>query len=146
MKREVSTVEKEGDCLYVSYDKVKYFEKDESNSVYEEMIEIEYWKNPNTIDVNYDYNRHFIEINNSISNAQLLIELTKDSKYFRGYTILNYKEMYREQESLLSNIEDNFKKQYEKENKRDFTCEVDDGIEDYDNKGYYYDIINGKIK
>ena len=29
MKREVSIVEKDGDRLYVSYDKVKYFEKDE---------------------------------------------------------------------------------------------------------------------
>ena len=41
MKREVSIVEKDGDRLYVSYDKVKYFEKDESNSVYEENIKIE---------------------------------------------------------------------------------------------------------
>ena len=31
MKREVSIVEKDGDRLYVSYDKVKYFEKDELN-------------------------------------------------------------------------------------------------------------------
>ena len=89
MKREVSIVEKDGDRLYVSYDKVKYFEKDESNSVYEEMLEIEDWKNPNTTDVDYDYDKHLIEVNNLISNAQLPIELTKDSKYFRGYTILN---------------------------------------------------------
>ena len=54
MKREVSIVEKDGDRLYVSYDKVKYFEKDESNSVYEEMLEIEDWKKPNTTDVDYD--------------------------------------------------------------------------------------------
>ena len=77
------------DRLYVSYDKVKYFEKDESNSVYEEMLEIEDWKNPNTTNVDYDYDRHLIEVNNLISNAQLPIELTKDSKYFRGYTVLN---------------------------------------------------------
>ena len=89
MKREVSIVEKDGDRLYVSYDKVKYFEKDESNSVYEEMLEIEDWKNPNTTNVDYDYDRHLIEVNNLISNAQLPIELTKDSKYFRGYTVLN---------------------------------------------------------
>ena len=89
MKREVSIVEKNGDRLYVSYDKVKYFEKEESNSVYEEMLEIEDWKNPNTTDVDYDYDRHLIEVNNLISNAQLPIELTKDSKYFRGYTVLN---------------------------------------------------------
>ena len=89
MKREVSIVEKDGDRLYVSYDKVKYFEKDESNSVYEEMLEIEDWKNPNTTNVDYDYDRHLIKVNNLISNAQLPIELTKDSKYFRGYTVLN---------------------------------------------------------
>lgn len=89
MKREVNIVEKDGDCLYISYDKVKYFEKDESNSVYEEMLEIEDWKKPNTTNVDYDYDRHLIEVNNLISNAQLPIELTKDSKYFRGYTVLN---------------------------------------------------------
>lgn len=72
MKREVSIVE-----------------KDESNSVYEEMLEIEDWKNPNTTNVDYDYDRHLIKVNNLISNAQLPIELTKDSKYFRGYTVLN---------------------------------------------------------
>ena len=33
MKREVSIVEKDGDRLYVSYDKVKYFEKDESSFI-----------------------------------------------------------------------------------------------------------------
>ena len=79
MKREVSIVEKDGDRLYVSYDKVKYFE----------MLEIEDWKNPNTTNVDYDYDRHLIKVNNLISNAQLPIELTKDSKYFRGYTVLN---------------------------------------------------------
>ena len=109
MKREVSIVEKDeilAKCkeikpdagisvasdlatLYVSYDKVKYFEKDESNSVYEEMLEIEDWKKPNTTDVDYDYDRHLIEVHNLISKAQLPIELTKDSKYFRGYTVLN---------------------------------------------------------
>ena len=76
MKREVSIVEKDGDCLYVSYDKVKYFEKDESNSVYEEMLEIEDWKNPNTTNVDYDYDKHLIEVNNLISNAELPILLT----------------------------------------------------------------------
>lgn len=89
MIREVSIIEKNSDRLYISYDKVKYFEKDESESIYEEMLEIEDWKNPNTTDVDYNYDRHLIEVNNLISNAQLPIELTKDSKYFRGYTVLN---------------------------------------------------------
>lgn len=44
---------------------------------------------PNTTDVDYDYDRHLIEVHNLISKAQLPIELTKDSKYFRGYTVLN---------------------------------------------------------
>ena len=91
MMREVSIVDKNGDRLYISYDKVKYFEKDESNSVYEEMLEIEDWKNPNTTEVDYDYDKHLIEVNKLVLNGELPLELTKDSKYFRGYSILNKK-------------------------------------------------------
>lgn len=91
MIREVSIVDKNGDRLYISYDKVKYFEKDESNSVYEEMLEIEDWKNPNTTEVDYDYDKHLIEVNKLVLNGELPLELTKDSKYFRGYSILNKK-------------------------------------------------------
>jgi hypothetical protein len=89
MIREVSIVEKNGDRLYISYDKVRYFDKDESNAVYEEMLEIEDWRKPNTTDVDYDYDKHLIEVNKIILNGQLPMELTKDSKYFRGYTVLN---------------------------------------------------------
>lgn len=92
MKREVSIVEKDGDCLYISYDKVKYFKKDEIDAVYEEMLEIEDWKKPNTTNVDYDYDRHLIEIDNLILNAQLPLALTKNSKYYRGYILLNNKE------------------------------------------------------
>lgn len=91
MMREVSIVDKNGDRLYISYDKVKYFEKDESNSVYEEMLEIEDWKNPNTTEVDYDYDKHLIEVNKLVLNGELPLKLTKDSKYFRGYSILNKK-------------------------------------------------------
>lgn len=89
MIREVSIIEKNSDRLYISYDKVKYFEKDESESIYEEMLEIEDWKNPNTTDVDYDYDVHLLEVNQLIINSDLPIKLTKDSKYYRGYILLN---------------------------------------------------------
>lgn len=89
MIREVSIIEKNSDRLYISYDKVKYFEKDESESIYEEMLEIEDWKNPNTTDVDYDYDAHLLEVNQLIINSDLPIKLTKDSKYYRGYILLN---------------------------------------------------------
>lgn len=91
MIREVSIVDKDGDRLYVTYDKVKYFRKDESDSVYEEMLEIEDWKNPNTTDVDYDYDKHLIEVNKLLMSSNLPIKLTYDSKYYRGYVLLNEK-------------------------------------------------------
>lgn len=89
MVRKVAIVEKNSDRLYISYDKVKYFEKTETSSVYEEMLEIEDWRNPNTTDVDYNYDAHLIEVNEILLNSDLPIKLTKDSKYYRGYTILN---------------------------------------------------------
>ena len=89
MIREVAIVEKNNDRLYISYDKVKYFKKEETESIYEEMLEIEDWKNPNTIDVDYDYDVHLLEVNQLIINSNLNVELTKDSKYCRGYILLN---------------------------------------------------------
>lgn len=91
MIREVSIVDKDGDRLYVTYDKVKYFKDDEANSVYEEMLEIEDWKNPNTTDVDYDYDKHLIEVNKLLMNSNLPIKLTYDSKYYRGYVLLSEK-------------------------------------------------------
>ncbi len=89
MIRNVGIVEKNSDRLYVTYDKVKYFKKDESSAVYEEMLEIEDWRKPNTTNVDYDYDAHLIEVNKLMLNGELPMKLTKDSKYFRGYTILN---------------------------------------------------------
>ena len=91
MIREVSIVDKDGDRLYVTYDKVKYFKDDEADSVYEEMLEIEDWKNPNTTDVDYDYDKHLIEVNKLLMNSNLPIKLTYDSKYYRGYVLLSEK-------------------------------------------------------
>ena len=91
MIREVSIVDKDGDRLYISYDKVKYFKEDESNSVYEEMLEIEDWRNPNTTNVDYNYDQHLIEVNKLLITSNLPIKLTYDSKYYRGYVLLNEK-------------------------------------------------------
>ena len=53
------------------------------------MLEIEDWKNPNTTDVDYDYDAHLLEVNQLIINSDLPIKLTKDNKYYRGYILLN---------------------------------------------------------
>lgn len=90
MKREINIIEKNGDCLYISYDKVKYFNDDDSKA-YEVMLEIEDWKKPNTTKVDYNYDSHLIEINNLILKNKLPVTLTKDSKYYRGYMLLNNK-------------------------------------------------------
>ncbi len=89
MIREVTIIEKDRDRLYISYDKVKYFKENESESVYEEMLEIEDWKNPNTTNVDYEYDKHLIEINKLMLASNLPLSLTKDSKYYRGYILLN---------------------------------------------------------
>ncbi len=89
MMRDVAIVEKNGDRLYISYDKVKYFKENEASAIYEEMLEIEDWKQPNTTKVDYDYDKHLIEVNQLITNGELPIELTKDTKYYRGYVLLN---------------------------------------------------------
>lgn len=91
MIREVSILDKDGDRLYISYDKVRYFKKNEADSVYEEMLEIEDWKKPNTTKVDYEYDVHLVEVNKLILNSILPVKLTKDSKYYRGYLLLNSK-------------------------------------------------------
>ncbi len=91
MIRNVGIIEKDTDRLYISYDKVKYYEKDESDAVYEEMLEIEDWIKPNSTAGNYNYDEHLVVANKILSNSNLPIKLTKDSKYFRGYTLLKNK-------------------------------------------------------
>lgn len=89
MTREVSVLEKDEDRIYISYDKVKYFKDSNSPSVYEEMLEIEDWKKPNSTEGDYSYDKHLLDVNNLILNSNLPILLTKDSKYYRGYVLLN---------------------------------------------------------
>lgn len=91
MIREVNIIEKNDDKLYITYDKVKYFKNNENDSVYEEMLEVEDWKNPNTTDVDYNYDAHLIEADKMIRSSDLPWELTKDSKYYRGYILLKDK-------------------------------------------------------
>ena len=55
------------------------------------MLEIEDWIKPNTTTGDYNYDEHLIVANKILSNSNLPIALTKDSKYFRGYTLLNSK-------------------------------------------------------
>jgi len=89
MIRDTAVVEKKSDFLLISYDKVNYFRNQDSSDVYEEMLEIEDWKTPNTTKVDYNYDAHLIEVNKLLLGSKLPIKLTKDSKYCRGYTILN---------------------------------------------------------
>lgn len=91
MIRDTAVVEKNSDCLLISYDKVNYYENPDSPAVYEEMLEIEDWRNPNTTKVDYNYDSHLLEVNEIILNSRLPIKLTKDSKYFRAYTVLKKK-------------------------------------------------------
>ena len=70
---------------------LKYKEKEETDSVYEDMLEIEDWIKPNTTTGDYNYDEHLLTANKIILNSSLPVELTKDSKYFRGYTLINKK-------------------------------------------------------
>ena len=55
------------------------------------MLEIEDWIKPNTTTGDYNYDEHLLTANKIILNSSLPVELTKDSKYFRGYTLINKK-------------------------------------------------------
>lgn len=88
MLRDVAVVEKNHDRLYISYDKVDYFRNIGAQKFYEEMLEIEDWNHPNGTDGDYNYDAHLLEVNKIVLNSELPIELTKDTKPFRGYKIL----------------------------------------------------------
>jgi len=87
MTREVAIIEKGNDKLYVSFDKV-FYSTLTSAEVYEEMLEIEDWKVPNTMNVDHEYENHLLEANRIISDSLLPLVLTKDSKPYRGYILL----------------------------------------------------------
>lgn len=89
MFREVTLIEKGGDMLYVSFDKVFYaLYETKGHEYYEEMLEIEDWKNPNTMQVDHSYDSHLIAVSELIQNSSLPLVLTKDTKPYRGYIIL----------------------------------------------------------
>ena len=89
MIREVMLIEKNNDILYVSFDKVFYALYElESKKYYDEMLEIEDWKNPNTLYVDHSYDQHLLTINELIQHSSLPLTLTKDTKPYRGYVIL----------------------------------------------------------
>lgn len=92
MIREVMLIEKASDMLYVSFDKVFYaLYGSEKQKYYEEMLEIEDWKNPNTLHVDYSYDKHLITVNELVQHSSLPLTLTKDTKPYRGYVILKEK-------------------------------------------------------
>lgn len=89
MIREVTLIEKDHDMLYVSFDKVFYALYElEGKKYYEEMLEIEDWKNPNTLHVDHSYDQHLITVNELIQHSSLPLMLTKDTKPYRGYILL----------------------------------------------------------
>ena len=87
--RETAIVEKGLNRLLISYDTARYHKNTNATSLYEKMLEIEDWTNPNTIlNVNSEYDEHLYEINKMIlSNVGLPLRLTKDSKPLRGYKL-----------------------------------------------------------
>lgn len=92
MIREVTLIEKDSDMLYVSFDKVFYaLYESAKQKCYEEMLEIEDWKKPNTLQVDYSYDQHLIAVNKLIQHSSLPLVLTKDTKPYRGYVLLKEK-------------------------------------------------------
>jgi len=92
MERETAIVEKELHRLLISYDKVKYYKKVNTVTVCEKMLEIEDWTTPNTItNADNEYDAHLHNINELLLNSRLPLQLTTNSKPFRGLTILSEK-------------------------------------------------------
>jgi hypothetical protein len=89
MIRDTCVVEKGGYRLLITYDKVCYFRNKDSASAYEEMLEIEDWTRPNTVDGDRSYDAHLCDINKVLLDGELPIKLTKQTKPYRGYKILN---------------------------------------------------------
>ena len=90
MTRETAIVEKGADRFLISYDDVLYFRNSNSVKASERMLEIEDWNTPNSvINAESKYDEHLCEINKIIiQDDSLPLQLTKDSKPFRGNLLL----------------------------------------------------------
>lgn len=88
MTRETVVFEKDGRRLLISYDNVKYYKDMDGTSAHEIMLEVEDWTTPyTTIAEKEDFDTHLLSINDILLN-KLPIQLTKDSKPYRGFLLL----------------------------------------------------------
>ena len=92
--RETCVVEKENHRLLISYDNVKYYKHERGVSVWEKMLEIEDWTTPHTLlAADSKYDAHLCDIHKQIlDDTGLPVQLTKDSKPYRGMILLTKKE------------------------------------------------------
>lgn len=90
MTRETAVVEKGSDRFLISYDDVLYYRNSNSVKANEKMLEIEDWNTPNSIiNAENKYDENLCEINKIIMQDDVLpLQLTKDSKPFRGIILL----------------------------------------------------------
>lgn len=90
MVRNIAIFEKNGLRLYTTYDTVDYYKDASSIKVRENMLEVEDWTTPNTIEnANNRNDSHLLEVNDLLlRNSRFPLYLTKDSKPFRGYYLL----------------------------------------------------------
>lgn len=89
--RETAIIEKEANRLLISFDDVKYYKRKNTQQIFEKMLEVEDWTNPNTLkNEDSKLDEHLIEINELLlSNNGLPLELTRDSKPYRGIKLLD---------------------------------------------------------
>lgn len=95
MIRTINIFEKSDLRVYVTCDDVEYYRETGSERVFEQMLEIEDWTNPNSIE-NYSQRDDslLLEVHDLLLNdSGLPILLTKDSKPLRGYTLLRYRDV-----------------------------------------------------
>lgn len=88
MTRKTAVFEKEERRLLVSYDDVEYYKDTKDVNVYEKMLEVEDWTTPyTTIAENDVFDEHLLSINKRLL-SKLPIQLTKNSKPYRGFLLL----------------------------------------------------------
>ena len=86
--RETAVFEKDNHKLLMSYDNVTYYKHKNGIQVFEKMLEIEDWTTPyTTIAEKETFDMHLLTINEALLK-KLPIQLTKDSKPYRGYLLL----------------------------------------------------------
>lgn len=89
MTRETAVFKKDDYKFLVSYDNVEYHKDINAIKVCEKMLEVEDWTNPYTTMIENDkYDAHLLSVNSLLLN-KLPLELTKNSKPYRGFLLIN---------------------------------------------------------